>query len=136
MTATVEKMPGESIVLVKLSNPFIVDQDVPKLFQALAKVFDDSQEQIFDITDVRGLKMGFAEMVKALTEATKEGANVLHHRRILGYAIVADNALLQIGAQALSQVQHGAISATIVKTLDEALVVAREAIEKQRAAHS
>jgi hypothetical protein len=136
MTISIEKMSGEPIVLVKFSNPFIVDQDVPAFIQNLGRVFDDSQEQIFDITDASGLKTSFAEMVKALAAMTREGNKVLSHPRVIGYAIVVDSGLLQIGAQALGQVQYGALPATVVKSLDEALVVAREAIAKYRTAHS
>lgn len=136
MTVSVEKLSGEPIVLVRFSNPFIVEQDVPVLLQELGRVFDDSPGQIFDITDGSGLKTSFGEMVKALAEVTRDRNNVLRHPKVMGYAIVADNKLAQIGAQALGQVQYGAISAVIVKTLDEAFVVAREAIAKHRATHS
>lgn len=136
MAVSVEKLPDEPIVLVRFSNPFIANQDVPYLLQELSRVFDASPEQIFDITDSTGLETSFGEIVTALAEVTKGDHNPLRHPKVMGYAIVADSSLLQIGAQAIGQVKYGAISATVVKTLDEAFVVARETIAKRRAARS
>ncbi len=134
MTISVEKLSGEPIVLVKTSNPLDASQDVPYLFQELGRVFDESPEQLFDITDASGLKMSFGEMVSALAELTRGEHSPLRHPKVMGYAIVADSGLIQIGAKALGQVQYGGISATVVKTLDEAFVVAREAIKQHKAA--
>ncbi len=135
MTVSIEKLSGEPIVLVTISNPFITDQDVPALVQELTRVLDGSQEHLFDITDASGLKTSFGEIVKALAEMTRVGHGILHHPKVIGYAIVADSGLVQIGARALGQIQYGSISATVVKTVDEGLVVARAAIEKHRAVH-
>ena len=128
MAISVEKLSGESIVLVKVFNPLIPDQDIPHLLQELSRVFDNSPEPLFDITDTSGVKMSFVDMVNAVAKVTKGDHNPLQHPNVIGYAIVADSKLAQIGAQALGQVKHGGISATIVGTFDEALAVAREAI--------
>jgi hypothetical protein len=136
MAISVEKLPDEPIVLVRITNPLDVSRDIPYLIQELERIFDASPEQLFDITDTIGLNVSFGELVAGMAALTKGKSNVLRHPKVSGYAIVADSGLVQLGVSALGQVQYGNISAKVVTTLDEAFVVAREALKKHGAAHS
>ncbi len=51
MPVSIEKLPDEPIVMVRITHPLDMGQDVPYLVQELGRVFDASPEQLFDITD-------------------------------------------------------------------------------------
>src|SRR5512138_1213802 len=114
MTISVEKLSDEPILLVKITNPLDVNQDVAYLMQELERICDASSEQLFDVTDTTGLKVSFSDLVSGMAMLTKGKRNILLHPRIIGYAVAADSGLIQLGAKALGQVQYGNISAKAV----------------------
>jgi hypothetical protein len=134
MPITVEQLPNEPIVLVRVTDPFDVNLDIPYLIQEASRLFDASQEPLFDITEVVDLKGSFSDLVTSLSMLTKGRSSVWKHPNVMGYAIVMDSTLTRVAASALGK--DSATPVTVTKTLDEALVVAREAIEKRRVARS
>lgn len=134
MPITVEQLPNEPIVLIRVSNPFSADRDIPYLIQEASRLFDASPEMLFDITEAVNVKGSFGDLVTSLSMLTRDGNSVWNHPKVMGYAIVVDSALARVGASTLGKDRSTPV--TVTKTLDEALAVAREAIAKHRAGHS
>ena len=137
MPITVEQLPNEPIVLVRATHPFDAKLDIPYLIREASRLFDASPEPVFDITEALELKGSFNDLVTALSMLAREGKLAWKHPNVMGYAVVVDSTLARVGASALGQAQQDrSTPVTVTKTLDEALVVAREAIAECRAARS
>lgn len=134
MPISVEKLPNEPIVLVRVANPFDANRDIPYLIQEASRLFDASPEPLFDITEVVDLKGSFSDLVTALSMLTRSESSVWNHPKVMGYALVVDSTLARVAASALGRDRSTPV--TVMKTLDEALVAAREAISTHRAARS
>ncbi len=132
MPITVEQLPNEPIVLVRVTDPFDASLDIPTMLQEAGRLFDASKEPLFDITEVVDLKGSFSDLVTSLSMLTRDGSNVWKHPNVMGYAIVMDNTLTRVAATVLGKDRSTTV--TVTKTLDEALVLAREAIQKRRVA--
>jgi hypothetical protein len=133
MPFTIEKLADEPIVLVTLSNPFDVKEDVPLFAHQLQAVFDSEAGPLWDVTDVRDLSIAFGDMVSGMAMITRGELGVLRHAKVCRFAIVASSNLILIAAKALGQQQYGAIPVTVCESLDEAFATVRAEIQQVEA---
>jgi hypothetical protein len=128
MSYTIEQLPGEPIVLVTFANPFDIRTDIPLFVEELRAIFDASPEPLIDITDTRGLKIAFGDIVAGMAMLTRGTMSVLNHPNVARYIIVADSDLIRVAGQALGQRQYGNLRVSVVKDPGEAQRLAREAV--------
>ncbi len=129
MPISIETLPDEPVVLVKFSNPMDIRQEIPSFVEALREVFDASPEPLIDITDATGLKVSFGDIVAGMAMLTRGEMAVLRHPHAAAYIVIADSDLIRMAGNALTQGQYGGLNIKVVRTLDEALNLAREMIQ-------
>lgn len=131
MAIKVELLSDEPIVIVYFQNPFDVPTDIPAVSQHLNAIFDAANQPLWNITVASDLQISFGQMVEGLALMTKGELSAMNHPNIGGRCVVANQALVKLGAEALGQAQYGGFKMSIAETLEQALDKVRTEINKQ-----
>ena len=125
MPVTIERLPGEPILLITYSGrviPTELDLAAPQIEEAIA----DLEPPIFRISNTLPADVSFTEMVRLLPKVTMEHSAIsTRDRRFIDIAVVGDNLIANLAANSLGQDQYGAARLTIFDNLDDALAHAR-----------
>lgn len=128
MPFKVEMLPDEPIVLVSVTEPFDLKADIHAFVDDLLSALDRASQPVYEVMDVRALKLSFSTIVDALALTTRSDSvkRIDKHPKLKAWIIVLDNDLLRIGANALGQDQYGGKAVPIFPTLEQALDYARQ----------
>src|SRR5262245_32141933 len=96
MPYRVEKLPNEPILVTAVENPFNVSQDFPLYVEAVVKALDESSEPLFFISDAKGLKVSFGDVVAGLAFITKGKLTYVNHRNMRRMIAIADSDLIRM----------------------------------------
>jgi hypothetical protein len=119
MPVTVERIPGEPIIMAKLSGDLTVD-DVVEMFTRSAEIIKDVEGTVYRITNVQDIKAPFVEAMKTVQAATKGRSGSTSDPRI--YAMFVGNTQwVDFYRNALQQEQFGGISLPVFASKEEAL---------------
>ena len=72
MTITVERLPGEPIIVATFTEPMNIQDEAPRMFQRFIELRDtelESYPRSFTIIDANESKLGFSDIVFVLGES-------------------------------------------------------------------
>jgi hypothetical protein len=128
-----KKLSGEPIIVGTISAQFDLGHDAPVVIKQLQALLDESEEPLYDIADIREVKISFSDLVVALAIATKGEMGVLHHPKLRRFIAVTTNDLTRFGVAALKQAQYGNLSVDVFGSIEEALASVRREIQQEAA---
>jgi hypothetical protein len=131
MSYTLEKLPGEPILLNVLSETYDIGRDASASTEQLLDLLDTMDTPTFLIVDVRKLRLSFGDMVGGLGFLTRGEAATFRHPNIREVVAVTTSDLLGMGAKALEQMQYGGLRSSVFETLDEALAYVRDRVAEE-----
>jgi hypothetical protein len=127
MTITVERLPGEPIIVATFVEPLNIQDDVPRMFQRFIELRNTELEDYsrsFTIIDANDAKLGFSDIVFVLGEsrAARE-----HRRedRPVSLSLVGSGWLIELAAKAMGQSQYGGRGMRMYTSVDAALEAIR-----------
>ncbi|NDJ53056.1 MAG: hypothetical protein GYB68_08240 [Chloroflexi bacterium] len=124
MPFTIEKLPHEPIVIVKVTPPFSFATDTRRSVRAVADEIRGLPGPIYRISDVSEVTIGFMDLVHALAVMSREEEGGAPDHR-LRFIFVGDLEILEMARESARQDQYGNVEIHIFAALDEALDFAR-----------
>jgi hypothetical protein len=131
MPITVEKLPDEPIMFVKVTAPYTVKEDVPMTLAEVKRHLDAATEPLWNVADAREFHIHFTDLVAILSMITRGDLAVMRHPNLAGAAIIANNDMLRLAANSLGQRQYGGINVKSFTTPEEALAHVRSRISEK-----
>jgi hypothetical protein len=131
MSFTIEALPDEPIVLIKVRGQSDSMKDYPQLLSQLGKLLEGREGPIYRISDFSEAdNMSFSDLVVALAQeyCGKIPGTAADPR--IRVVLVSSNDMLKWGAESAQQEQYGGLDAPpIFPTLQEALAFCRVEIK-------
>jgi hypothetical protein len=131
MSYTVEKLPGEPILISVMGEAYDIGRDVSASAQQLLDLLETMDVPVFLVADMREIRANFGDVVAGLGAATRGEAAVFRHPNIREVVVVTTSDLLGMGAKALGQLQYGGLRASVFESLDEALAYVRDRVAEE-----
>lgn len=125
-TYTIERLPGEPIVLSTIHADFSVGKELPEAVGKLTQMLDAADEPLYYVTKVDNFSLSFGDMVQALGRLTSGDLAFVQHPNLYKIVVVAYNNLIRLGSNALSQTQYGGVRVDVFDSLEEALASVRD----------
>jgi hypothetical protein len=125
MPILIDRLASEPILMVTISNPLDVKNELPVFADQSKAALDANASPLWVILNTTGVKLAFSNMTEGLAMVTRGKFAVFKHPNAAGFVIAADNDLIRLAASALRQAQYGSVNVTLVTTLDEALANVR-----------
>jgi hypothetical protein len=124
MGITVERIPGEPILVATLSGDVTADH-VRSMFERSAKLAEQIEGRVYRITDLSAIKTKFSDLVEALAQASKGQPGSSSDPRFCA-VIVGDNQWSRMYSEGLKQEQYGKYNIPLVSSLEDAMDYIRE----------
>ena len=126
MSYSVEKLPGEPIVVSTMLDDFSVADHLPGMIDELSALFDSQPEPVYYISDVGHLSLNLEDILFGST-ATARGQNpVLHHPNIKRTILVTSSKMIKLAVKGMNSEVFGNIRIDLFETVDEAFAYVRE----------
>lgn len=120
MTFTIERLPGEPIIISTFSEAFRVDTDGQMSIQQTYEFMEDIEGKVCLIMDVSDLKLGFSDLVSGLGMLTRGSSGLFTDPRVR-LLVVGSHGFAEIGVKALEQTQYGGLSVKLAGSVEEAI---------------
>ena len=129
-TYTLDKLPGEPIVLSVVLEGWQLS-DLPAVIDGYLKLLEATDVPLFFVSDMTNLRIGFEDVIQAVSLATRGSTPVLHHPMSKALLVVTQSKLFELSALGIrSKVFGGGVKTYVFKTQEEALAFAREYSDK------
>jgi hypothetical protein len=128
MPVSVEKFNDEPILIVTMANPIDIKADIPRMAKDIQQVLDAQTEPVWYIGHVHDLSLSFGDFVQALSLSTRGEMAFMRHPMIREFLVIAEGALVQMAAKALSQGQYGGLTVKMCTDREDAISMARAEI--------
>jgi hypothetical protein len=128
MSYSLQKLPGESIVIFTAGKDFDMAQEVASAATDANKLLDGlPDEQIVYINDMSQMpSLNLDGAIVGASETGRGQSPIFHHPKMRMLLIITKDPLLKMAVHGLDSSIYGNIHAEIVDTLDQALKVARK----------
>ena len=125
MSHTVERLPGEPIVIITYETPFNFQIEPGQILEAMAGAITDSDEIVFAVHNTSELSFSFSDIVAGMGGAFKSvrGQELSPLTRIL---VVGGGNLLSLAVKSAKQIQYGGLDIELFDSVDAAIAYARQ----------
>lgn len=120
MPYTVERLPGEPIIAMSLSEPFSIREDLGPLFAQAAEFNNEIEGKIYHIADTRSIRVSFSDVVMGMAAAITSKVGAFTEPRVT-VALVGAGDLIDLAAKAFKQPQYGSRHILVFNSMEEAL---------------
>ena len=130
MPATVEQLPGEPIVIVRVTGHLTVEV-MRDVYRQIAAIADQIEPPLYRITDTRFREASFAEMMAIVKEASKGMPGTTTDPRIRNVFVGRDR-IAMVGRDAYVNNDPNRNAMPIFESIEDALTYVRYEIGKQQ----
>jgi hypothetical protein len=133
MPFKVDKLPDESILIIRFEGQANAESDYPMLFGQLAQLTAGLEAPIFRITDLTQVaSISFGDLVEVMAQEYRSGAPGSAADPRIHILLVTASPLVKMGAQSVTQEQYGGREMPqVFMTMDEAIAHARAELKKK-----
>jgi hypothetical protein len=121
MPISVERLPGEPIIVAKLSGVITPELIVP-FFEECTRLAETIEGRVYRISDVSQVQISYSDLMQVLASSIGTPGSSLDPRFYV--LMVGPHAWLQLYTDSLKQ--HGSAFVPIFDSLDDALAYVRE----------
>jgi hypothetical protein len=121
MSATVEKLPNEPIILVTVKGNMTAEI-AREVYQEIAQITKDMPLPIYRITDIRKIETNFTDMMEVIKEATIERPGTTCDPRIT-HIFVGNDKFVKIARDVLQRIDPD--NHPMLDTMEKALAYIR-----------
>lgn len=123
MTTSVERIPGEPIILITLQGR--LDAHVMQnLYKQVAELAHHIEGPVYRITDLRQMEVTLADMVEIIKEASRGFPGSATDPRVVN-VFVGNSHMSRFAADMLRLRRFGGICCVLMNTLEDALAYVR-----------
>ncbi|NDJ55342.1 MAG: hypothetical protein GYB68_19905 [Chloroflexi bacterium] len=130
MAFSVEKLSGESILILEMSDP-IEDLvgDLQELYSLTAGIIEEIEGPVYRIFNIHAGDLEFNHMLEWLGVAYRGGRGSVSDDRARTILVGPDD-LVTFFSNSLKQEQYGSIEVRVASSLDAAIAMAREELAR------
>lgn len=125
---TLEKLPGESIVVFQAKKTYDLEGDTPVALDRLIHIADSSDVDLIYIADVRNIHFELTDLAQAANLTTRGEHAIFHHPRMKEIIAVTTNKMVALTFRGMESEVYGRVKVAIFPTLEEAIEYARAQI--------
>ena len=125
MSYTIEKLPGEPIIIVTTHPDFDAEAEYPLVRKEVAELLSRQPAPVFYIMDYTHLSAGLDEIMIVASGRTRQPDANLRHPNVWQAIVVTNQDILRMAARGVSGEVFGGFDVPTFDTLDEALAYAR-----------
>jgi hypothetical protein len=129
MAYTVQRIPNEPIIVLKVMNPFNPAKEVPEQNAEIAKLSQGVTPPVYLISDLSELKISFSDLVVSLAEVKRDEESAFNNKNLVTLT-VGSNEMVRLSVEAAKQKQYGGVNIQIFGSVDEAIAHARSLAKK------
>ncbi len=122
---TLEKLPGEPIVVFQAAKTYDLETDTPVALDELNAIADSSDVDLIYITDIRNIHFELSDMAYLSNLAARGQGAVFHHPRLKEIVAVTTSKLVELTFRGMGSEVYGRVRVAVFPTLEEALEYAR-----------
>lgn len=127
MPSSLKRIPGEPIIVEKMSADYHLSAEAPHAAPKVLKFLDRLPEPVFLIVDISDVQEISVEDLLIGTELAAASENAIYrHHNIREVLYVSNNTMIKLAAAGLGSNQFGNIKVTVFDTFESALQYARE----------
>jgi hypothetical protein len=127
---TIERMPGENILLLTVINPLDPVEDPRHAAELIDEMIEGTEGITCIVEDLRELKLNFSDLTIAMSEVTRKRPGSARDPRIQ-IAMVGSGWLVEIASSASRQAQYGGLDIPLFTSVEEAVEYCRERLSSQ-----
>lgn len=126
MSYSVEKLPGEPIILYVGHQDHQVAVEIENVVLDVTRLLDAQSEPVYFVNDLRAERTPTVdELIMAADLLARKASAMYHHPMVRKLVVVTNNEVIRAAYQGGASKIFGNIHAVIFDTLDEALAYAR-----------
>jgi hypothetical protein len=125
MSYTIEKLPGDPIIVATTGEDFSISTEIDPLNVDLLKLLDAATEPIYYIVDVRTISISVSDAIYAATAVARTENAPFRHPNMKHVIIVTESNLAKLSAKGLDSDVFGHLKVTVVESPDEAFAYVR-----------
>ena len=124
MSYTIEKLPGEPIILSTGGADF-TGAEGPQLVEDMYQAVEHHPERIYLISDMSAITMTMDDVLQGSSLMTRGQKAAYSHPNVIENVFVTRSNFIKMAAKGLSAPIFGGLQVRVVETLDEALSYCR-----------
>jgi hypothetical protein len=122
---TLEKLPGEPIVVFQATKSYDLEADTPVALDELTRIVDSSDIDLIYIADVRNITFDLADLAYSANLTTRGEGAIFHHPKLREIIAVTTSKLVELTFRGMDSDVYGGVKVAVFPTLEEALEYAR-----------
>jgi hypothetical protein len=126
---TIQRLPGEPIILGKAFAAWNTAADMPAFTQHLLRLLDDCAERVFWIADMSDWRPDVMELIITAHEMARSTTAVARHPKIREVIAVSQLPGVELAARGLNSQAFRFTHVRVCRTVEEALDYARQQIQ-------
>lgn len=127
MSFTIEKIPGEPIVILTVESKQVLTE-LAVFDEQLTAVLDAQNEQVFLIPDMSNISLSLDDLTVGANTIARGPGQRLHHPNVRENVMVTRDAMLKLAVIGLRTATFGSAHITVFDTREQALAYCRERI--------
>lgn len=131
MSYTIEKLPGEAIIVYTQGAATPEEQGIVETLEDIARCLDQQTERVFLVWNVGGMSIELDDLVQSASKAGRGSNAVLHHPKVRENVYVVSNRMVRLAIKGLESATFGRAKVVLFDTLDEALSYCRDQLKNQ-----
>ena len=118
---TIEKMPNEPVIVMKVHEDYNPPQHMGEGAKALNRILDKSGGPVFFIQDLTRMKVDFEDIVVGAATIGRGNTAPFHHPNIRENIAVTQDPIIRMAIEGMATDVYGNVHVIIFDTLDEAM---------------
>jgi hypothetical protein len=129
MAYTIQQVGNEPIIVVKTTNPFNPEKEVPEQNEKIGKLVQRMTPPVFLIADLSELQISFSDLVLSLAEVKRSEDGAFNNKNLITLTVGSEE-MVKLSVQAAKQKQYGETNIQIFASVDEAIAHARKQVQR------
>ncbi|MBN1681871.1 MAG: hypothetical protein JW966_16450 [Anaerolineae bacterium] len=125
-TYTVEKLPGEPIVMITAHEDYDPSEDAKEAVLVVNTILDELDESVTFIQDLTLMKVDLDDIMVGADTTGRGDEATFHHPNIREIISVTQDPIMRNVFEGMGSSAYGNVRMLVVDTLDEALAYARQ----------
>lgn len=128
---TLEKLPGEPIIVGIASPQWQSAADMPVFVEQLTALLEAADEPVFYIGDMSAWQVDLTEIITAANQVARSANAIARHPKIREFIVISTSGAVELGARGVNSAAFGQTHITVLPTVEAALDYARRTYREE-----
>ena len=125
MSYSIEKLPGDPVIIGMFSDGFSVANHLEPFLDELKGLLDDQAEPVYYVVILDGLSLSLEDLLVSTNVSSRGDNPALHHPNLRGTIAVTDSKMIKLAAKGMNSDLFGNLRVDVFETAEEALAFVR-----------